>query len=283
MIQIDVAKQQLELKSTLLQIEQRTLQNALHQIELRTADADTRWENTPLQWQVENQELQTLLEARFRDSLVAHSHRGRRGERPLVDIQKIDELTLPLLQNKYQAELQGIRHSIFSDSGKCGMVHISIGLNFIPMEASGRISRVDGVNEVLLYHGTATANLATILEHNLDHRLAGSNRGKMFGEGIYFASNASKADLYTRPEDDSNTRAIIIARVCLGKPYEASDQVQDLKLAPSGYHSVRALTKDEGGRVEYPEYIVYKDTQVLPLFVVFYQHQAGCKCTHCGM
>ena len=37
----------------------------------------------------------------------------------------------------------------------------------------------------------------------------------------------------------------------------------------------------EGGCVEHPEFIVFKETQALPEYAVWYRHEAGCHCTHC--
>ena len=37
----------------------------------------------------------------------------------------------------------------------------------------------------------------------------------------------------------------------------------------------------EGGCVEHPEFIVFKETQALPEYAVWYRHEAGCSCTHC--
>jgi len=46
-------------------------------------------------------------------------------------------------------------------------------------------------------------------------------------------------------------------------------------------NSVAALTLQQGGVVEHPEYMVYKDSQCLPVFAIWYKHGARCGCTHC--
>jgi ubiquitin len=47
-------------------------------------------------------------------------------------------------------------------------------------------------------------------------------------------------------------------------------------------NSLVALTKGaEGGSVEHREYVVYKETQALPQYAVWYVHDDTCRCTHC--
>ena len=46
--------------------------------------------------------------------------------------------------------------------------------------------------------------------------------------------------------------------------------------------STVALTQDEGGVVEHPEYIVYGDSCTLPEYAIWYKHKPECRCTHCG-
>ena len=45
--------------------------------------------------------------------------------------------------------------------------------------------------------------------------------------------------------------------------------------------SLVAVTQAEGGCVEHPEFVVYKETQSLPQYAIWYQHSARCQCTHC--
>ena len=49
------------------------------------------------------------------------------------------------------------------------------------------------------------------------------------------------------------------------------------------FDSVAALRTDQGGGVvEHSEYIVYKDSQCLPEYVIWYKHASACRCTHCA-
>ena len=39
---------------------------------------------------------------------------------------------------------------------------------------------------------------------------------------------------------------------------------------------------DEGGCVEHPEFVVYKDAATLPEYAIWYKHSDACQCTHCN-
>ena len=77
-------------------------------------------------------------------------------------------------------------------------------------------------------------------------------------------------------------------RACLGEVHETKVSMRSAKRPPERddgkgpKDSVRAVTKAAGGAVEHPEFIVFKDSQVLPEYLITYRHAAGCKCTHCS-
>jgi len=59
------------------------------------------------------------------------------------------------------------------------------------------------INEVRLLHGTDPQNLLNILYNGLNERMSGSGAGSAFGEGIYLADDAAKADHYAKVDDSS--------------------------------------------------------------------------------
>jgi len=69
-------------------------------------------------------------------------------------------------------------------------------------------------NEAYFFHGTRAGVVELIEEHGVDERF-GQLDG-LFGAGNYFAENASKADQYCTPDDDSNLFPMLLVRVCLG-------------------------------------------------------------------
>ncbi|CDJ49830.1 hypothetical protein, conserved [Eimeria brunetti] len=60
---------------------------------------------------------------------------------------------------------------------------------------------VANLNEYFLFHGCTEERAGLIALSGFDFRRGGENGGKLFGIGTYFSPHASKADLYTRPND----------------------------------------------------------------------------------
>jgi hypothetical protein len=143
------------------------------------------------------------------------------------------------------------------------------------------------LNEFLLYHGAPSDVIKRLQLQGLDPRYAGEHAGKMFGSGLYFATNSSKSDLYTKP-DGGGLRCLLVVRVCLGEPHRASDSCSNMKRPPERpdacgpLSSVVGLKLTEGGKLQHREYVVYRETQTLPQYAVWYRHSATCKCTHCA-
>jgi hypothetical protein len=109
--------------------------------------------------------------------------------------------------------------------------------------------------------------------------------GKLFGSGSYFAANSSKSDIYTTPNAAgrrAGERCILITRVCLGEGSIASRPCWEAIRPPERedgrgpLNSTVAATTREGGCVEHPEFIVFKEAQALPEYAVWYRHGAGC-------
>ena len=70
------------------------------------------------------------------------------------------------------------------------------------------------VDEKQLWHGTSKESSEAICRQNFDFRISGSNVGTLYGQGSYFANNASYSDKYSRPE--SNIRRMFLVRVLVG-------------------------------------------------------------------
>ena len=81
---------------------------------------------------------------------------------------------------------------------------------------------------------------------------------------MYLATNASKSDIYTKPNDDGE-RCILLVRACLGEPQLAKQAMSKARKPAERLDgrgtcdSVVALTQSQGGCVEHPEYIVYRE------------------------
>ena len=76
------------------------------------------------------------------------------------------------------------------------------------------------MNEYHLYHGAEHGLIDRLVMQGLDPRYGGERTGKLFGVGTYFASNSSKADIYTTPTS-TGERCQLVVRVCLGEAHKA--------------------------------------------------------------
>ena len=222
-----------------------------------------------------------LLAAELQRTAKRHRWRigGQQGplqEAPKMEVTRIERIMNRRLQESYLAELQN-----------------TIGLCKRPADpmddvAARRVESCAGLqaNEFLLFNGAPSSIIERLQEQGLDPRYAGTNRGKMFGVGSYMATDSSKSDLYTEPNADGE-RCIMLVRAALGEPARLKAADQGLLKPPERpdgrgpLSSVVGLTRAAGGVLEYPEYIVYKDTHTLPQYAIWYKHAQGCRCTNC--
>mmetsp|Transcript_43941 Transcript_43941/g.98866 ORF Transcript_43941/g.98866 Transcript_43941/m.98866 type:complete len:220 (-) Transcript_43941:11-670(-) len=135
------------------------------------------------------------------------------------------------------------------------------------------------INEVFLLHGTTAEGLAGILQSGFDNTRSGQRNGRFFGSGLYFADEACKCDSYTQAENGQRT--IVLARVCLGKAWLALSPKPDMKDPPRGFCSVVGESNDNGGVLDFREYVIYQGTQALPVYLIHYKHTTRCSCTRC--
>ncbi|KAL9987961.1 hypothetical protein ACROYT_G002348 [Oculina patagonica] len=70
--------------------------------------------------------------------------------------------------------------------------------------------------EKLLFHGTTPDVIDAICKQNFDHRMRGKN-GTRYGEGSYFAVNASYSNNYSTSQSEDKTRFMFLASVLTGE------------------------------------------------------------------
>ncbi|KAM6895699.1 protein mono-ADP-ribosyltransferase PARP12-like [Xenentodon cancila] len=111
------------------------------------------------------------------------------------------------------------------------------------------------VTEKQLYHGTDSKHVNAICLNNFDWRICGTH-GTVYGQGSYFARDASYSHNYTA---DTHIRTMFLSRVLVGSYTRGS----------SGYR--RPPSKDGGDRNFYDSCV---DNEVNPsIYVVFEKHQ----------
>ena len=200
-----------------------------------------------------------LLADAFCGSVLRHRHLGRVHPPPHLEVVAIEALHNPRLQSKYHAEVEDIAG--ITDR----RVRRLSGITALPVQTFAGHE----LNEHLLYHGVPHGLVDRIAAQGADVRYAGEHAGKLFGTAIYLAENASKSDIYTTAST-SGERAVFVMRTCLGEVHETSVAMKTATRPPERpdgrgpLDSVRALTRASGGCVDHPEFMVYKNNQVLP-------------------
>lgn len=117
---------------------------------------------------------------------------------------------------------------------------------------------IGNVNE--LFHGSGPQNILGISKHGLLMRPPGVYiTGSMFGNGLYFADQASKSEQYAMGRyggggSRNNTCFMFVADVALGRIKKFQDSQSSLTRAPSGYDSVQG---EKGRNLYHNEFIVY--------------------------
>ncbi|CAE7634226.1 Parp12 [Symbiodinium pilosum] len=131
------------------------------------------------------------------------------------------------------------------------------------------------VNEVYLWHGTHIRSAFAIAHEDFKMGMAGSN-GTMYGKGIYFAENSTKADEYARDEPHGfyqDVFALLLCRVCLGKflySEERLDTAGDMAEAGTIDSTVGDRTRTAN---TFREFAAYHPDQVYPEYVVLYSRR----------
>jgi hypothetical protein len=202
-------------------------------------------------------------------SLRKHRERGSHVFRdvPKLVLKKVTFLHNSSVWAHYRLKLQD-----FKASGGCTA--------FAP-EVLRPTEDLPGCGQAFLFHGTPWANVQDIKETSLSRS---SHPENMFGRGIYFAQNLSKADLYT---GKSRTRFVFVCRVALGREFRQSKDDPRLTRPPAGFDSIRGLTKQEKdhegkfGVLDHPEYVVYDCNAVNPEYLLEYAHEDSCRCHGC--
>lgn len=145
-------------------------------------------------------------------------------------------------------------------------------------------TKVEGIRKrdaKLLWHGTRSENVWSILKTGLVLRPTNAIRtGSMFGKGLYFAPEFLKSYNYTScrgsywAKGTQNSGFMILHAVAYGKPYDVYSfdskyynfDYAALRRACPGAHCLHA--HGGTGMLKNDEIIVYKEEQVMPLYLI---------------
>ncbi|KAG9004663.1 hypothetical protein FRB90_010788 [Tulasnella sp. 427] len=114
--------------------------------------------------------------------------------------------------------------------------------------------------------------MCRVLTTSFSIKKAGSAPGRSFlrfGHGVYTSSVSSKADDYTATPSESKYKAMLVARVVLGKGYPLKLTTAHLTGPPSGYDSVIGQV---GLHLNYDEQVVYREEAVRPAYLIIYKY-----------
>ncbi|KAF4503063.1 hypothetical protein FAGAP_706 [Fusarium agapanthi] len=93
----------------------------------------------------------------------------------------------------------------------------------------------------------------------------------MFGPGIYSTPNSSKADVYVKNHYvSSNLHAMLICYVVASKPQRMWLADHSITRPSRGFNCVEGVTIDNGGSLQYPEFVVYREDAIIPVGLIMY-------------
>lgn len=129
----------------------------------------------------------------------------------------------------------------------------------------------EDLNEAYLFHGTTPKAAIAIQASGFNLRLAGHHRGKMFGRGVYFAEESSKADEYAEADDAFGLCCMLFCRVICGEPLLTVNPCpeMDRQLDRRRYDSAIGDRRQKVGT--YRELVVYDGAQAYAEYAVLYR------------
>ncbi|CAB4040614.1 poly [ADP-ribose] polymerase 14-like, partial [Paramuricea clavata] len=126
------------------------------------------------------------------------------------------------------------------------------------------------VNEMRLFHGTDAANIHSINTNNFSRSFAGAN-GTSYGNGVYFARDASYSIKFTKPQHFGTRRKMYMAKVLVG---EYTKGVSGMKAPPTksdpnnpGLRYDSVVNDIRNPRM----YIIFQDNQYYPEYLLTLQ------------
>ncbi|XP_009321934.1 PREDICTED: poly [ADP-ribose] polymerase 12-like [Pygoscelis adeliae] len=124
------------------------------------------------------------------------------------------------------------------------------------------------VNERLLFHGTKTSFVEGICTHNFDWRICGNN-GTNYGNGSYFARDASYSHAYCQPTVKTNI--MFVARVLVGDYVKGNAAyVRPPTKSVDGLRFYDSCVDDE---LNPSIFVVFEKNQIYPEYIIEYKEE----------
>jgi len=133
------------------------------------------------------------------------------------------------------------------------------------------------INEHYLFHGTSPTGALGIIREGFDLNRARPGAALLFGPGAYFAEASSKFDEYASVDEFSGMCAVLVCRVLCGEMYRALRKVDPEVVSDPGFvDKYEGILGDREASVgTYREFVVFRQEQVYPEYLVFYDREFG--------
>eukprot|EP00929_Paragymnodinium_shiwhaense_P122617 TRINITY_DN9551_c0_g1_i1.p1 TRINITY_DN9551_c0_g1~~TRINITY_DN9551_c0_g1_i1.p1 ORF type:complete len:1063 (+),score=217.24 TRINITY_DN9551_c0_g1_i1:150-3338(+) len=134
--------------------------------------------------------------------------------------------------------------------------------------------RSEPANEHWLFHGSSLAGVQGITSTDFRLDLAGTNRGTLYGKGVYLAECSSKADEYAEEDEDGICR-MLLCRASLGRVLiDSAVKPNGPELRAQVLANYDSLCGDRLSAVgTYREFVLYNSGLVYPAFVIEYRRK----------
>ncbi|CAG5131329.1 unnamed protein product [Candidula unifasciata] len=144
------------------------------------------------------------------------------------------------------------------------------------------------LNEIYLFHGTSEDSANQIIEEGFDTGI--TNPRNLYGRGIYFAEEFTKADQYTDDRDDRDPHGteltLLLCKVLMGNAFmcgkydaEKWKQPPCMKCGRSkcrhGWQHRYDSVLGSGHGMLFREFVVYDGRQCFPEFIIKYERLGG--------
>ncbi|XP_077119139.1 uncharacterized protein LOC143775182 [Ranitomeya variabilis] len=136
-------------------------------------------------------------------------------------------------------------------------------------EQMKKVNQGGDVKEFGLFHGTDSTHINAICYHNFDWRMYGAH-GTVYGQGSYFARNASYSHNYSIPTT-RGTRVMFIALVLVGDYVTGKPDMKRPPLRPGS--SLRYYDSCVDNTTDPSIFVVFEKHQIYPGYLLEYEEE----------
>lgn len=184
--------------------------------------------------------LQVLTDLEIAGSILDKKNLEKFGKMHRYDriYQQLNVDLTPIMINNKSKEYQMITTYIQNTTAPTHDYYALEVLDAIRVNRSEENTRFnDCGNNVLLFHGSRTANYMSILSQGLRINNNAPRTGSMFGPGSYFSNCATKSANYCYASSNNNEAIMLLCMVSLGKTYNKLNSEYITYLPNQKYHS----------------------------------------------